>query len=146
MKAISVLGTSSNAGKSWLVTALGAWLRRQGVNVALFKAQNMSNNSYVTLEGGEIGRAQAVQAIACGVRPIAEMNPILLKPEGSGTSQLVILGEAKQHIAAIDYYQIIETLWQTVSECLEFWGVGAITFLEMMGVRSLDQWHSRVIL
>jgi adenosylcobyric acid synthase len=122
MKAISILGTSSNAGKSWLVAALGAWLRRQGVNVAPFKSQNMSNNSYVTLEGGEIGRAQAVQAIACGIRPIAEMNPILLKPSGSGTSQLVILGEAKQHIAAINYYQIIETLWQTVSECLEFWG------------------------
>ncbi len=121
MKAISVLGTSSNAGKSWLVTALGAWLRRQGVNVAPFKSQNMSNNSYVTLEGGEIGRAQAVQAIACGMRPIAEMNPILLKPSGEGTSQLVVLGVARQHIAAIDYYQHIETLWQTVAECLEFW-------------------------
>ena len=71
MKSISVLGTSSNAGKSWMVTALGAWLRRQGINVAPFKAQNMSNNSYVTLEGGEIGRAQSVQAIACGIRPIA---------------------------------------------------------------------------
>jgi cobyric acid synthase len=65
MKAISVLGTSSNAGKSWMVTALGAWLRRNGVKVAPFKAQNMSNNSYVTLEGGEIGRAQAVQASNC---------------------------------------------------------------------------------
>ncbi|AFY75178.1 adenosylcobyric acid synthase (glutamine-hydrolysing) [Synechococcus sp. PCC 7502] len=121
MKAISVLGTSSNAGKSWLVTALGAWLYRQGVNVAPFKSQNMSNNSYVTLEGGEIGRAQAVQAIACGMRPIVEMNPILLKPSAVGTSQLVILGTAKQHIAAIDYYQHIETLWQTVCDCLEFW-------------------------
>ena len=121
MKAISVLGTSSNAGKSWMVTALGAWLRRKGVKVAPFKAQNMSNNSYVTLEGGEIGRAQAVQAIACGMRPIAEMNPILLKPSGKGTSQLVILGEAGQHIAAIDYYQHIETLWLTVRDCLEYW-------------------------
>lgn len=121
MKAISVLGTSSNAGKSWMVTALGAWLRRNGVKVAPFKAQNMSNNSYVTLEGGEIGRAQAVQAIACGMRPIAEMNPILLKPSGNGTSQLVLLGEAHQHIAAIDYYQHIETLWQTVRDTLEFW-------------------------
>ena len=121
MKAISVLGTSSNAGKSWMVTALGAWLKRNGIKVAPFKAQNMSNNSYVTLEGGEIGRAQAVQAIACGMRPIAEMNPILLKPSGNGTSQLVLLGEARQHIAAIDYYQHIETLWQTVRDTLEFW-------------------------
>jgi adenosylcobyric acid synthase len=121
MKAISVLGTSSNAGKSWMTTALGAWLRRNGVRVAPFKAQNMSNNSYVTLEGGEIGRAQAVQAVACGIRPIVEMNPILLKPSGNGTSQLVLLGEARQHIAAIDYYQHIETLWQTVRDTLEFW-------------------------
>ena len=121
MKAISVLGTSSNAGKSWMVTALGAWLRRNGVKVAPFKAQNMSNNSYVTLEGGEIGRAQAVQAIACGIRPIVEINPILLKPSGNGTSQLVLLGEAQGHIAAIDYYQHIETLWQSVRDSLEFW-------------------------
>jgi adenosylcobyric acid synthase len=121
MKAISVLGTSSNAGKSWMVTALGAWLRRNGIKVAPFKAQNMSNNSYVTLEGGEIGRAQAVQAIACGMRPIAEMNPILLKPSGNGTSQLVLLGEAHQHVAAIDYYRHIETLWETVRDTLEFW-------------------------
>lgn len=121
MKAISVLGTSSNAGKSWMVTALGAWLRRNGVKVAPFKAQNMSNNSYVTLEGGEIGRAQAVQAIACGMRPIVEMNPILLKPSGNGTSQLVLLGEALQHIAAIDYYQHIETLWERVRDTLEYW-------------------------
>ncbi|MFM7888457.1 MAG: cobyric acid synthase [Pseudanabaena sp.] len=121
MKAISVLGTSSNAGKSWMVTALGAWLRRNGVKVVPFKAQNMSNNSYVTLEGGEIGRAQAVQAIACGMRPIAAMNPILLKPSGNGTSQLVLLGEARQHIAAVDYYRHIETLWETVRDTLEFW-------------------------
>ncbi|NUN65099.1 cobyric acid synthase [Pseudanabaena biceps] len=121
MKAISVLGTSSNAGKSWMTTALGAWLRKNGVKVVPFKAQNMSNNSYVTMEGGEIGRAQAVQAIACGMRPIAEMNPILLKPSGNGTSQLVLLGEAKQHIAAVDYYRHIETLWETVRDTLEYW-------------------------
>ncbi|MDX2255243.1 MAG: cobyric acid synthase [Pseudanabaenaceae cyanobacterium bins.39] len=121
MKSISILGTSSNAGKSWTVTALAAWLRRQGVRVAPFKAQNMSNNSYVTLEGGEIGRAQAVQAIACGLRPIAEMNPILLKPSGKGTSQLVLLGKPQQHIAAIDYYQHIETLWETVAATLAYW-------------------------
>ncbi|MEO0434056.1 MAG: cobyric acid synthase [Cyanobacteria bacterium J06656_5] len=121
MKALSVLGTSSNAGKSWIVTALGAWLRRQGVKVEPFKAQNMSNNSYVTLEGGEIGRAQAAQAAACGVRPVAEHNPVLLKPSGNGTSQLVLLGEPKQHIRAGDYYQHIEDIWQVVAQTLEEW-------------------------
>ncbi|EKU96305.1 adenosylcobyric acid synthase (glutamine-hydrolysing) [Leptolyngbya sp. PCC 7375] len=121
MKSLSVLGTSSNAGKSWIVTALGAWLRRQGVKVVPFKAQNMSNNSYVTLEGGEIGRAQAAQAAACGVRPVAEHNPVLLKPSGNGTSQLVLLGEPKQHIRAGDYYQHIEDIWQVVEQTLESW-------------------------
>jgi adenosylcobyric acid synthase len=121
MKALAVLGTSSNAGKSWLATALGAWLRRQGVQVAPFKAQNMSNNSYVTLEGGEIGRAQAVQAAACGVRPIAQHNPVLLKPSGNGTSQLVLLGEPQQHIKAGDYYRHIDRIWQVVAQTLEDW-------------------------
>ncbi len=121
VKAISVLGTASNVGKSWTVAALGAWLRRQGVKVAPFKAQNMSNNSFVTLEGGEIGRAQGAQAAACGLRAIAEMNPILLKPAGNSTSQLVLLGQAKEHIAAREYYRHIETLWETVAATLEFW-------------------------
>jgi len=92
MKALAVLGTSSNSGKSWLATALCAWLRRRGVRVAPFKAQNMSNNSFVTLDGGEIGRAQAAQAGASGLTPIVEMNPILLKPSGGLGSQLVLLG------------------------------------------------------
>ncbi|MCS6958609.1 MAG: cobyric acid synthase [Pseudanabaenaceae cyanobacterium SKYGB_i_bin29] len=120
MKAIGVLGTASNVGKSWLVTALAAWLRRQGIRVAPFKAQNMSNNSYVTLEGGEIGRAQAVQAQACGLRPIVAMNPILLKPS-QGKSQLVVLGSAQGHFTAVDYYAQIPELWQVVVDCLEFW-------------------------
>ncbi|MFP4221237.1 MAG: cobyric acid synthase [Phormidium sp.] len=121
MRAISILGTSSNAGKSWLTTALGAWLYRQGVRVAPFKAQNMSNNSYVTLDGGEIGRAQAAQALACGLQPQVEMNPILLKPSGNSTSQLVVLGQAKEHIPAKLYYRHIESLWQVVVETLEDW-------------------------
>ncbi|MBV8227145.1 MAG: cobyric acid synthase, partial [Verrucomicrobia bacterium] len=75
MKAISILGTSSNSGKSWFATALCALLRRNGINVAPFKAQNMSNNSFVTLDDGEIGRAQAAQAEACGLQPVVEMNP-----------------------------------------------------------------------
>jgi adenosylcobyric acid synthase len=121
MKAISVLGTSSNSGKSWMATALCAWLRRKGLRVAPFKAQNMSNNSAVTPDGGEIGRAQAVQAEACGLAPSVRMNPILLKPSGKSGSQLVRLGRAEGHIHAADYYKLIETLWPSVTESLAYW-------------------------
>ena len=85
-------GTSSNAGKSWMATAICAWLRSEGVSVAPFKAQNMSNNSYPCRAGGEIGRAQVAQAEACGLEPEPAMNPILLKPSGNGTSQVVVNG------------------------------------------------------
>ena len=119
MKAISILGTSSNAGKSWVATALCALLRRRGLRVAPFKAQNMSNNSFVTLDGGEIGRAQAAQAEACGLAPCVRMNPILLKPSGQLGSQLVVLGEAREHIKAADYYRRVEELWPVVTESLE---------------------------
>jgi adenosylcobyric acid synthase len=121
MKALSVLGTSSSAGKSWMTTALCAWLRGQGVRVAPCKTQNMSNNAWVTLEGGEIGRAQAVQAEACGLRPVAEMNPILLKPSGAQGSQLILCGEAQGHFAALDYYRDIERLWGVVASVLDGW-------------------------
>jgi len=121
MKALAVLGTSSNSGKSWLATALCAWLRRRGVRVAPFKAQNMSNNSFVTLDGGEIGRAQAAQAEASGLTPIVEMNPILLKPSGGLGSQLVLLGRAQKHVVAAEYYNLVEELWPTVRETLEYW-------------------------
>jgi adenosylcobyric acid synthase len=121
MKAISVLGTSSNSGKSWFATALCALLRRKGLRVAPFKAQNMSNNSFVTIDGGEIGRAQAAQAEACGLQPIVEMNPILLKPSGRLGSQLVLLGRATEHVGAAEYYRLIEKLWPVVCEALEYW-------------------------
>ncbi len=121
MRAISVLGTSSNSGKSWLATALCAWFRKQGLRVAPFKAQNMSNHSAVTPEGGEIGRAQAAQAEACGLAPSVHMNPILLKPTGQSRSQLVRLGRAEGHVAAADYYKITESLWPTVTASLEHW-------------------------
>ena len=85
---IFIGGTSSNAGKSWMVTAICAWLRSRGVSVAPFKAQNMSNNSYPCAAGGEIGRAQVAQAEACGLEPEPAMNPILLKPSGNGISQV----------------------------------------------------------
>jgi adenosylcobyric acid synthase len=121
MKAISILGTSSNAGKSWLATAFCALMRRKGVKVAPFKAQNMSNNSYVTLEGGEIGRAQAVQAEACGLRPIAEMNPVLLKPSGDSISQVIQLGRPGPHVKAGSFYKDIEAYRDLVRSTLDWW-------------------------
>ncbi len=106
MKARSLFvgGTSSNAGKSWMATAICAHLRRKGVSVAPFKAQNMSNNSYPCRSGGEIGRAQVAQAEACGLEPEPAMNPILLKPNGNGASQVVVDGRVWKTLSARDYY------------------------------------------
>jgi len=121
VKALSILGTGSGAGKTWIATAFCAWLRAQGVRVAPFKAQNMSNNAWVTLEGGEIARAQAVQAEACGLRPIAEMNPVLLKPSGGNGAQVVELGRARGHCAARDYFRETDRLWGVVTATLDSW-------------------------
>jgi adenosylcobyric acid synthase len=103
-RGLFVGGTSSNAGKSWMVTALCAWMRRRGVSVAPFKAQNMSNNSYACRSGGEIGRAQVAQAEACGLEPEPAMNPILLKPSGNGRSQVVVNGRMWKTLTAREYY------------------------------------------
>jgi adenosylcobyric acid synthase len=97
-------GTSSNAGKSWMVTAVCAWLRSKGVSVAPFKAQNMSNHSFPCAAGGEIGRAQVAQAEACGLEPEPAMNPILLKPSGNGVSQVVVHGRVWKTLTAREYY------------------------------------------
>jgi adenosylcobyric acid synthase len=100
---LMVQGTTSDAGKSLLVTALGRWLKRQGVRVVPFKPQNMALNSAVTADGGEIGRAQAVQAQACGLPPHVDMNPILLKPNSDIGAQVIVSGRAIGNMNAVGY-------------------------------------------
>lgn len=99
-----VQGCTSDAGKSALVTALCRWLRRQGVAVAPFKPQNMALNSAVTVDGGEIGRAQAVQAQACGLVPHSDMNPVLLKPDSDTGCQVIVQGRAVSRLEAAAYH------------------------------------------
>ncbi len=101
---LMIQGTTSDAGKSLLVTALCRWLRRRGVNVAPFKPQNMALNSVVTEAGGEIGRAQAVQARACGLEPHTDMNPILLKPDSDTGAQVIVHGRAVGNMDAESYH------------------------------------------
>ena len=125
--ALMVCGTASDAGKSRLVTGLCRWLRRRGVAVAPFKAQNMALNSYVTPDGHEIGRAQGVQALAAGIEPHVDMNPILLKPTGERTSQVVVLGRPwlpgdapypGGHLDAVAYHGVKPQVRATVLEAL----------------------------
>ena len=88
-------GTGSDVGKSMLVAGLCRAYSLRGFAVRPFKPQNMSNNAAVTIDGGEIGRAQALQARACGVQPMVDMNPVLLKPQSDRTSQVVVQGKVK---------------------------------------------------
>ncbi|MBW4695237.1 MAG: cobyric acid synthase CobQ [Lyngbya sp. HA4199-MV5] len=119
MKAIMVVGTTSHAGKSLITAAICRILSRRGWRVAPFKGQNMALNAYVTSSGGEIGHAQAVQAWAAGVAPWIEMNPILLKPQGDMTSQVVIKGKAVGKVGAAEYYeQYFDIGWQAIEESL----------------------------
>lgn len=101
---IAFLGTGSDVGKSIVVTAVCRIFRNRGCSVAPYKAQNMSNNSYVTLEGGEMGRAQVVQAEACGLEPHTDMNPVLLKPNSDIGSQVVLQGRAVGNALASEYF------------------------------------------
>src|SRR5271168_5278508 len=92
-KVLMVQGASSSVGKSLLAAALCRLFARKGMRVAPFKAQNMSNNAAVCADGAEIGRAQAVQAVAACIEPTADMNPVLLKPERNSSSQVIVLGK-----------------------------------------------------
>ncbi len=116
MTTLMVQGTTSDAGKSTLVTALCRWLTRQGVRVVPFKPQNMALNSAVTADGGEIGRAQAVQAQACGLEPHTDMNPVLLKPNSDTGAQVIIHGRAVTTMNAVAYHGYKEIAMQAVLE------------------------------
>jgi len=118
-KTLMVQGTASSVGKSTLVTALCRIFRQDGWKVAPFKAQNMSLNSFVTSDGGEIGRAQAVQAEAAGIEATVAMNPVLLKPEADNRSQVVVLGRPWGSLPALDYYAMRARLWKTITASLE---------------------------
>jgi adenosylcobyric acid synthase len=117
-KFIVVLGTSSHSGKSIVVTGLCRILSNLGLRVAPFKSQNMSLNSWVTISGAEIGIAQAVQAWAARAEPTEFMNPILLKPKGDRTSQVIVLGRPLADKSAEEYYREIESLKGVVDESL----------------------------
>ena len=121
-KAVMVLGTTSNAGKSFLATALCRWYARQGLKVAPFKAQNMSNNARVVpgLKGrmGEIGSAQYFQALAAHRVPEVRMNPVLLKPEADTMSQVVLLGEVNAALSTLAWRARSEVIWPTARTAL----------------------------
>lgn len=115
-----VVGTTSHAGKSLITAAICRLLVRQGYRVTPFKGQNMALNAYITAEGKEIGHAQAVQAWAAKIEPRVEMNPILLKPQGDMTSQVILMGEAVGRTQAADYYRdYFDRGWAAITACLD---------------------------
>lgn len=118
-RTLMVQGTSSSAGKSLLAAALCRMFARRGVHVAPFKAQNMSNNAAVCADGAEIGRAQALQALAAGTPPEAAMNPILLKPEADCQSQVIVQGRPWKRLSARSYVQQRDALWRVVTQSLD---------------------------
>ena len=115
-RTLMIQGTASHVGKSVVTAALCRLFQRRGFRVAPFKAQNMSNNSFVTPDGKEIGRAQAVQAAACRVAPQSDFNPILIKPSGNTTAQLVVGGEVAGSLSAKDFDLVRRRYWTTVQE------------------------------
>ncbi len=116
---LMVQGTASSVGKSLVVAGLCRLYARRGFRVVPFKSQNMALNSYATPDGGEIGRAQALQAEAAGIPPHVDMNPILLKPTGEAGSQVVVLGRPLGVYKPADYYALKEELWPLVAAALD---------------------------
>lgn len=117
-RCVMVLGTTSGAGKSWLATALCRWYARQGLQVAPFKAQNMSNNARV-VAGGEIGSAQYFQALAARAEPDVRMNPLLLKPERDTHSQVVLMGQVSPELTALPWRGRSERVWPQIAQALD---------------------------
>lgn len=117
--AVMVVGTTSNAGKSVIAAGLCRLLARRGLSVAPFKAQNMALNSYVTEEGGEMGRAQVTQAYAAGVRPHTDMNPVLLKPLGENGSQVIVNGQPIGNFKAREYYAMKARMRQAAHDAYD---------------------------
>ena len=117
-KALMLQGTASSVGKSLLTAALCRIFRQDGLSVAPFKAQNMALNAAVTPDGGEIGRAQAVQAEAAGIAPTVEMNPILLKPEGGMRSQVIVMGKSAGSMTWSEYQQKRSEWIRIVDDCI----------------------------
>ena len=117
-KAVMVLGTTSGAGKSWLTTALCRYYARQGLKVAPYKAQNMSNNARV-VAGGEIGSAQYFQALASRATPEVRMNPLLLKPEKDTQSQVVLMGQVNAELSRMEWRGRSASVWPVVVQALD---------------------------
>ena len=118
-KAIMIQGAGSNVGKSMLVAGIARAWSQQGLRVAPFKPQNMSNNAAVTVDGGEIGRAQALQALAAGRDPVVDMNPVLLKPESEVGAQVIVQGQRVGTLKARDYGKMKATLLPKVLESFQ---------------------------
>ena len=118
-KAIMIQGTTSNAGKSLLTAGLCRIFKEDGYKVAPFKSQNMALNSFITDDGLEMGRAQAVQAEACGIRPDVRMNPILLKPTSDKGSQVILHGEVQGTMLAKEYFATKQNLIPEIKKAYE---------------------------
>ncbi|EGS30802.1 putative adenosylcobyric acid synthase (glutamine-hydrolyzing) [Peptoniphilus sp. oral taxon 375 str. F0436] len=118
-KALMILGTTSNAGKSIVTAGLARVFKRRGYRVAPFKAQNMALNSFITKDGFEMGRAQVVQAEAAGIEPDVRMNPILLKPSSDRKSQVIVMGKVYKTLAARDYYKEKDKLFPKIIEAFD---------------------------